>query len=157
MCTKKVVSQSVLILLSALTIFPATANHKCIGPDGKIEYRDQACVQTVKVAASANATEVAKPLSGPMERLNVLFTDYEARLCERERLVSEIDRAARSGKPQAPNWNSKEDRLRELNEELIQFQAKQSKITNGKAFESEELVALRQFQAKTRKCGKLAS
>lgn len=158
MRTSKVVCFLAATTLSFLTIFPAAASHKCRGADGKIEYRDQPCNTAHPASPSKEKPEViAKAPAAPADKFGALFDDYESRLCERERLASEVDRAARSGKSQAADFKVKEDRLRDLNEDLIQFQSKLAKLTTGKAFESQEMMNVRQFQAKVRKCGKLPS
>lgn len=158
MRTSKVVHLFVAAAVSSLTIFSAAASHKCLGADGKVEYRDQPCNTAQPTSTSKEKPDViAKASVAPADKFGALFSDYESRLCERERLASEVDRAARSGKAQGADFKVKEDRLRELNEDLIQFQAKLGKLTTGKAFESEEMVNVRQFQAKVRKCGKLPS
>jgi hypothetical protein len=156
MRTSNVVQFSVALVFSSLTVLSAAASNKCMGADGKVEYRDQPCGNASPASASKEKTDaVAKPSAAPADKFSALFNDYEPRLCERERLASEVDRAARSGKSQAADFKVKEDRLRDLNEDLIQFQAKLAKLTVGKAFESEEMVNVRQFQSKVRKCGKL--
>jgi hypothetical protein len=158
MRNSRVVSFFAASVFSSLTIFSAAASHKCMGADGKVEYRDQPC-GTVQVASTSKEKPepAAKVPVAATDKFGALFNDYESRLCERERLASEVDRAARSGKAQGPDYKLKEDRLRDLNEDLIQFQSKLAKLTTGKAFESEEMVNVRQFQAKVRKCGKLPS
>jgi hypothetical protein len=145
------------IVLSTLNISNAFAeNHKCKGADGKIEYSDRPCVAE-KSASSTSYAASEKPVSPTVEKLNLLFAEYEERLCERERLSNETDRAARNGTLQTAGWATKEAKLRDLNEDLVQFQAKASKFTSGKSSDSEETMAVRQFQIKVRKCGKLPS
>ena len=146
------------IILSTLNIGNANAeNHKCKTADGKIEYSDRPCVAE-KSASSTSAAPIGdKPASPTIEKLNLLFAEYEERLCQRERLSNETDRAARNATLHLPAWAAKEAKLRELNEDLVQFQSKASKFTSGKASDSEETMAVRQFQIKVRKCGKLPS
>jgi membrane-bound lytic murein transglycosylase len=146
-----------LLLISSLYLTNASAeNHKCKTADGKIEYSDRPCVID-KQTAPASATNADKPTSPSLERLNQLFAEYEERLCQRERLSNETDRAARNATLHLPVWAAKEAKLRDLNEDLVQFQTKASKFTSGKASDSEETMAVRQFQIKVRKCGKLPS
>ncbi len=133
----------------------AAQSHKCKGADGKVEYSDRPCLPEKSISPSS-AINTDKPVNPTINSLNQLFADYEDRLCQRERLASETDRAARSGTLQTPEWTLKEAKLRELNEELVQFQTKTSKFTNGKASDSEETMIVRQFQMKVRKCGKLS-
>ena len=145
------------IIVSILNSSNAVAeNHKCKGADGKIEYSDRPCV-TEKSASSTSSAASEKTLSPAIEKLNLLFAEYEERLCERERLSNETDRAARNGTLQTAGWAAKETKLRDLNEDLVQFQTKASKFTSGKTSDSEETMAVRQFQIKVRKCGKLPS
>ena len=148
---------SLFITFSTLNIRNAVAeNHRCKGADGKIEYSDRPCV-TEKSASSTSSAASEKTLSPAIEKLNLLFAEYEERLCERERLSNETDRAARNGTLQTAGWAAKETKLRDLNEDLVQFQTKTNKITSGKTSDSEETMAVRQFQIKIRKCGKLPS
>ncbi len=143
------------IALSTLNSSNAIAeNHKCKGADGKIEYSDRPCAAE-KSASSTASTASDKPVSPTIEKLNLLFAEYEERLCERERLSNETDRAARNGTLQAAGWAAKEARLRDLNEDLVQFQSKTNKFTSAKPSDSEETMAVRQFQIRVRKCGKL--
>lgn len=146
-----------ILALSTLTITHALAeNHKCKAADGKIEYSDRPC-GVEKLAASTTSATGEKPVSPTIEKLNILFAEYEERLCERERLANETDRAARNATLHLPGWTAKEAKLRDLNEDLVQFQGKANKITTGKPSDSEETMAVRQFQIKIRKCGKLPS
>jgi hypothetical protein len=146
------------IVLSTLNISNAIAqNHKCKGADGKVEYSDRPCVAEKVASSTSSVASNDKPVSPLIEKLNLLFAEYEDRLCQRERLSNETDRAARSGTLHLPEWSAKEAKLRDLNEDLVQFQGKASKFTSGKASDSEETMAVRQFQIKVRKCGKLSS
>ena len=149
------------IIVSTLNISNAAAeNHKCKGADGKIEYSDRPCVteKPALSASSATASAVSEKAASPaIEKLNLLFAEYEERLCQRERLANETDRAARNATLHLPGWTAKEAKLRDLNEDLVQFQTKANKFTSGKPSDSEETMAVRQFQIKVRKCGKLPS
>lgn len=146
------------IILSNLNANNAIAeNHKCKGADGKIEYSDRPCAGEKSASSTSSAASGDKTVSPSIEKLNLLFAEYEERLCERERLANETDRAARNATLHLPAWAAKEARLRDLNEDLVQFQTKASKFTSGKASDSEETMAVRQFQIKVRKCGKLPS
>ena len=157
-------SPKIILVLLFLSIVFSTLNfsnaaaesHKCKGADGKIEYSDRPCVAE-KLAASTSAAVGDKAVSPATEKLNLLFAEYEERLCQRERLSNETDRAARNATLHLPAWAAKEAKLRDLNEDLVQFQTKASKFTSGKASDSEETMAVRQFQIKIRKCGKLPS
>ncbi len=146
------------IVLSTLNSATAFAeNHKCKGADGKIEYSDRPCVAEKSASSTSSVASGDKPVSPSIEKLVLLFAEYEERLCERERLANETDRAARNATLHLPAWTAKEAKLRDLNEDLVQFQTKASKFTSGKASDSEETMAVRQFQIKVRKCGKLPS
>jgi hypothetical protein len=158
-------TSKIILTLSFLTIILSTLNsgnafaenHKCKGADGKIEYSDRPCVAEKSASSTSSTASGDKPVSPSIEKLNLLFAEYEERLCERERLANETDRAARNATLHLPAWAAKEAKLRDLNEDLVQFQTKASKFTNGKASDSEETMAVRQFQIKVRKCGKLPS
>jgi hypothetical protein len=158
-------TSKIILTLSFLTIILSTLNsgnafaenHKCKGADGKIEYSDRPCVAEKSASSTSSTASGDKPVSPSIEKLNLLFAEYEERLCERERLANETDRAARNATLHLPAWAAKEAKLRDLNEDLVQFQTKVSKFTNGKASDSEETMAVRQFQIKVRKCGKLPS
>jgi hypothetical protein len=158
-------TSKIILTLSFLTIILSTLNsgnafaenHKCKGADGKIEYSDRPCVAEKSASSTSSTASGDKPVSPSIEKLNLLFAEYEERLCERERLANETDRAARNATLHLPAWAAKEAKLRDLNEDLVQFQTKVSKFTSGKASDSEETMAVRQFQIKVRKCGKLPS
>ena len=92
-----------------------------------------------------------------MRRLETLFADYEPRLCERERLASEIDMAQRSGelKHADARWKLRQERLSALNDNLIEFQDKAGKVTKGSASDSPEMMSVRNFQRKLKSCGVL--
>lgn len=158
-------TSKIILVLSLLSIFLSALNsgnaiaqnHKCKGADGKVEYSDRPCVAEKLASSTSSVASNGKPVSPSIEKLGLLFADYEDRLCQRERLSNETDRAARSGTLHLPEWAAKEAKLRDLNEDLVQFQGKASKFTGGKASDSEETMAMRQFQIKVRKCGKLSS
>ena len=158
-------TSKIILTLSLLTIVLSTLNsdnaiaqnHKCKGADGKVEYSDRPCVADKSASSTSSTASGDKPVSPSVEKLNLLLAEYEDRLCQRERLSNETDRAARSGTLHLPGWTAKEAKLRDLNEDLVQFQGKASKFTSGKASDSEETMAVRQFQIKVRKCGKLPS
>lgn len=96
----------------------------------------------------------ARPLVSPMDQLQKIFTDFEPRLCEREALAAEIDRAHRSGDiTKAPAaWRAKQDQLIELNDVMIDFQLRAGKITKPVGNDSAETAALRKFQAGLKTC-----
>ena len=133
------------------------ANYKCKGADGKIEYSDRPCdtgKESLTQPRSAGGV-VSTPTIAPMARLESLFTDYEPRLCEREKLATEIDIAQRSGelKKAEATWKPKQDRLSLLNDTLIEFQDKAGKVTRGTASDSTEMMAVRKFQRSLKDCG----
>jgi len=156
MRTSKIILDFSFLSIVFLTLNTGNAiaeNHKCKGADGKIEYSDRPCIAEKSAPFEAGG----KSVNPTVEKLGLLFAEYEERLCERERLANETDRAARSATLHLPAWAAKEARLRDLNEELVQFQTKASKFTSGKPSDSEETMAARQFQIRVRKCGKLSS
>lgn len=138
---------------------PAHATFKCKGADGKIEYSDRACDTSKDTLDKPNGGKgvQSKPAGNPMEQMEKLFTDFEPRLCEREKVAAEIDRANRTGEfTKSPAiWKPKQDRLLELNEVMIDFQTRTGKITKVAGYESKEMLALRKFQVSLRDCGKL--
>ena len=132
-------------------------NYKCKSADGRIEYSDRPC-DTSKESLSqprAGAGVVATPAIAPLKRLEALFADYDFRLCERERLASEIEVAQRSGelKTAEARWKLRQERLTFLNDTLIEFQEKAAKITKGALSDSVEMMAVRNFQRKLKTCG----
>jgi hypothetical protein len=143
----------VALLLSA---GHAHAAFKCQGADGKIEYSDRPCDTTKNTLDKPNANKgvLSRPIGNPMEQLQKLFGDYEPRLCERELLAAELDRANRSGEltksPAA--WRPKQDKLIELNEVMVDFQLRAGKITKAAGNDSAETAALRKFQAGLKTC-----
>ncbi len=148
---------SVLVSV-ALTTTAGTAHaaFKCQGADGKIEYSDKPCDTTKNTLdkPTTNKGVQSRPIGNPMEQLQKLFSDYEPRLCERETLSSELDRANRSGEltksPAA--WRVKQDKLIELNEVMVDFQLRAGKITKAAGNDSAETAALRKFQAGLKAC-----
>ena len=87
----------------ALTLTFSSGNtfaqsYKCKGADGKIEYSDRPCAVDKDVLSKpASTTVAAKPTNTPMLQLGTLFADFDERLCEREKLSTEIDKAQRTG------------------------------------------------------------
>ena len=138
--------------------FNATAeNYKCKGADGKIEYSDRPC-DTNKESLNqprSSGGVISAPTVAPMVKLEGLFTDYEPRLCEREKLATEVDIAQRSGvlKSSEAVWKPKQERLSFLNDTLIEFQDKAGRITQGTGSDSREMMAVRKFQRKLKECG----
>ena len=148
--------------LAMLLTAPSTVtaeNYKCKSTDGKIEYSDRPCdtnKESLSQPRSAGGV-VSTPTIAPIVRLNALFTDYEPRLCEREKLATEIDIAQRSGelKKAETVWAPKQERLSLLNDTLIEFQDKAGNVTKGTASDSTEMMAVRRFQRKLKDCGSL--
>ena len=138
--------------------FSATAqNYKCKGSDGKIEYSDRPCdtnKESLNQPRSPGGVVSAPPVS-LIVKLESLFTDYEPRLCEREKLATEVDIAQRSGELKSAEvvWKPKQERLSFLNDTLIEFQDKAGRITQGTGSDSKEMMAVRKFQRKLKECG----
>jgi len=146
---------AVVAMVAAST---ATAqNYKCKGSDGKIEYSDRPCDANKESLNQPRAPGgvVTAPGVAPMVKLEGLFTDYEPRLCEREKLATEVDMAQRSGalKSAEAVWKPKQERLSFLNDTLIEFQGKAGRITQGTGSDSREMMAVRKFQRKLKECG----
>jgi hypothetical protein len=143
-------SLGVLTLAVLLFTGAAHANYKCKNADGKIEYSDRPCGEPF-----------APPAAGPVktsasqERLNTLITTYDAKLCEREKLASEVDRASRAGVANGPEWKAKQTALRDLNDEMVAFQDKAGKLARAAGPDSPEALTLRKFQLKLKDCAKL--
>ena len=133
------------------------ANYKCKGADGKIEYSDRPCESSKESLTQPRSSGgvVSTPTIAPMVRLETLFKDYELRLCEREKLATEIDIAQRSGelKKAEATWKPRQERLSLLNDTLIEFQDKAGKVTKGTASDSTEMMAVRKFQRSLKDCG----
>ncbi|MFN7221608.1 MAG: DUF4124 domain-containing protein [Burkholderiales bacterium] len=148
-----------LILLAISTMFaplPAMAAFKCQGADGKVEYSDRPCDTSKNTVNAPNANKgiQSRPAVNPMDQLEKLFTDFRPRLCEREALSAELDRANRSGEfgKQVDVWKPKQDKLLELNDVMVDFQQRASKITKPSGNDSKEMAALRKFQAGLKEC-----
>ena len=145
--------------LAAFLASPPTAaaeSYKCKGADGKIEYSGWPC-DTSKESLSRPKSDggISALTIAPMKRLDTLFADYEQRLCERERLATDVDVAQRSGelKKSEALWKLRQERLSQLNDTLIEFQDKAGKVTKGSASDSPEMMAVRNFQRKLKGCG----
>ena len=146
-----------LAIMLAMQTGAMAENYKCKSSDGRIEYSDRPC-DTSKESLSqprAGAGVVSAPTIAPLKRLEALFADYDFRLCERERLASEIEVAQRSGelKTAEARWKLRQERLTFLNDTLIEFQEKAAKITKGSVSDSVEMMAVRNFQRKLKTCG----
>ncbi len=155
----RVAGSLTFILLLAMQSIANAQNYKCKGADGKIEYRDRACEadkeSLTKPAATTGVTTA--PAIAAMKQLETLLADYEPRLCERERLAAEVDIAQRSGelKKAESLWKLRQERLNILNDNLIEFQSKASKVTKGTASDSPEMMTVRNFQRKLKGCAVL--
>ncbi len=149
-----------LFLFALITLLAQSAfaqSYKCKGADGRIEYSDRPCATDKDQLSQPRGSGVtSKSLVNPMEQLTAAFKEYEPRLCEREKLATEIDTANRAGdimkNPAA--WKAKQERLGNLNEVLVEFQGKTGKYTRIAGNDSEEATALRKFQSKLKDCGK---
>ena len=148
-----------LVMIAAVCaaqIGQAEAAFKCQGPDGKVEYSDRAC-ETSKNTLDKPKTNTgvqSRAIGNPMEQLEKLFADYEARLCEREKLEMELDTARRAGEvaKQPAAWKARQDRQTELNDILVDFQMRAGKITKPAGNDSKETAALRKYQLSLKKC-----
>ena len=140
--------------------FASAASYKCKGADGKIEYSDSPCDNSKEALSKPQSSGIASQPLGPppMAQLEKLFTDYETRLCERERLSTEVDMANRAGEigKDIAKWKTKQTELNTLNDILVEFQEKAGKITRATGRESPETQALRKFQGKLKECAKPA-
>ena len=154
-----VVGISILAAALGIQSTAMAASYKCKAADGKIEYSDRSCDTNKEEVSAPKAAGgvVSAPTIAPMRRLETLFADYEPRLCERERLASEIDMAQRSGelKHADARWKLRQERLSILNDTLIEFQDKAGKATKGSASDSPEMMSVRNFQRKLKSCGVL--
>ena len=134
----------------------AQAAFKCQGADGKIEYSDRPCATNKSTLDKPNTNKgvQSRAIGNPMEQLEKLFTDYEPRLCEREMLATELDAANRSGEVGKARdaWRARQDKLIELNETMVDFQLRTSKITKAAGSDSAETAAFRKFQAGLKTC-----
>ncbi len=146
-----------LMAASALFMPTAEAAFKCQAADGKIEYSDRPCETNKNTLDKPRASTgvQSRPIGNPMDQLNKLFADYEARLCDREILGIELEAARFSGAiaKQPANWKVKQDRQIELNETLVDFQIRAGKITKAAGNDSQETAALRKFQLGLKDCG----
>ncbi len=150
--------QLALLATAALLAQSAFAqSYKCKGADGRIEYSDRPCATDKdQLSQPRGSTVTSKSLVNPMEQLAAAFKEYEPRLCEREKLATEIDTANRAGEisknPTA--WKARQERLSNLNEVLVEFQGKTGKYTRVAGNDSDEATALRKFQSKLKECAK---
>ena len=146
-------------LLLAAPLTASAENYKCRASDGKIEYSDRPCDNGKEVLSRPRAGTglSTSPPIAPIALLESLFKEYEPRLCEREMLATEIDSAQRSGglKSAEAVWKPKQERLTFLNDTLIEFQDKTSKVSKGTASDSPEMTAVRKFQRKLKECGQI--
>ena len=151
------------ILVVTLMVLAQSAfaqNYKCKSANGRIEYSDIPCASnTDELSKPRGAATTSKPLAVPMQQLEKLIKEYEKRLCEREQVATEIDIANRAGEisKNAAAWRARQDHLSNLNESLVEFQGKASKITRPTGNDSAESAALRKFQAGLKDCAKIAS
>lgn len=154
---RAVLGFSTMALLLGISSLVAAQNYKCKSADGKIEYSDRPCDTSKELLSKPRSAGgvTSTPTIAPMVQLDTLFTDFEPRLCEREKLASEVDMAQRSGALRAAEaiWKPKQERLNFLNDTLIEFQEKAGKVTRGKASDSAEMMAVRKFQSKLKDCG----
>ena len=146
-----------MLMLSSENAF--AQSYKCKGADGKIEYSDRPCAvdkDVLSKPASASNSVAGKPVNTPLLKLGALFVDFEDRLCEREKLSTEIDKAQRSGELQKSDttWKPKQERLNFLNDTLIEFQSKASKIISASKPDGDEPAALRKYQRRLKDCDK---
>lgn len=157
---QKISRPLLLVLMAIATLLAQSAfaqSYKCKGADGRIEYSDRPCATDKDQLSQPRGKGVtSKPLANPMEQLTAAFKEYESRLCEREKLATEIDIANRAGdiRKSPAAWKVKQDRLSDLNEVMIEFQGKTGKFTRGAGNESPEADALRKFQIKLKECAK---
>ena len=135
---------------------PAEAAFKCQGADGKIEYSDRPCETNKNTLDKPNANKgvQSRAIGNPMAQLEKLFSDYEPRLCEREKLATELDVANRTGELTKAKdaWRPKQDKLIELNDVMVDFQSRASKVTKAAGNDSPETAALRKFQTSLKTC-----
>ena len=152
------IAVAIAIPLATLSHSVFAQSYKCKGADGKIEYSDRPCTPDKDVLAKPQATSSvsSKPATSPMQQLQTLFTDYEERLCEREKLSIELDKANRNGDSvkEKDVWKPKQERLNFLNDTLIEFQDKAGKVIKVAGTDSEESAALRKYQRRLKDCDK---
>jgi Domain of unknown function (DUF4124) len=153
---KSIASSLAVTLLTCTFTLSAHAAYKCQGADGKVEYSDRPCEVTKSTLDQPKTSTgaVTRTVGNPMVQLEKLFVDYFARLCEREKLANEMSEASRKGEivklPAA--WKVKQDRQIELNEVLVDFQARASAITKAAGVDSKEMSALRKYQLGLKDC-----
>ena len=143
--------------LIALAQAAHAQSYKCKSAGGRIEYSDIPCATDKdELSKPKSGGVVSRPAVAPMQQLDALFKEYESRLCEREKLATEVDLARRDGEiaKNADAWKSKQDRLGNMNETLIEFQGKAGKITRAAGNDSPESTAMRKFQSKLKDCAK---
>ncbi len=154
--TRKFQLSFLIGMVAMLSSMTAHAQFKCQGADGKIEYSDRPCDTSKNTLDKprANSGVQTRPIGDPMTQLEKLFSDYEPRLCEREKLDIELDTARRDGAiaKQPAAWRVRQDRQIELNEVLVDFQMRAGKITKAAGNDSKEMAALRKFQLGLKKC-----
>lgn len=152
------IAVAIAIPLASLSHSVFAQSYKCKGADGKIEYSDRPCTPDKDVLAKPQATNSvsSKPVTSPMQQLQTLFTDYEERLCEREKLSMELDKANRNGDSVKAKdvWKPKQERLYFLNDTLIEFQDKAGKVVKVAGTDSEESASLRKYQRRLKDCDK---
>ena len=153
---KTTLSRLALTLIVSAFTLSAHAAYKCQGADGKVEYSDRPCETTKSTLDQPKASTgaVTRTVGNPMVQLEKLFVDYFARLCEREKLANEMSEASRKGEiaKQPAAWKVKQDRQIELNEVLVDFQARASVITKAAGVDSKEMSALRKYQLGFKNC-----
>jgi hypothetical protein len=155
MKNQSIINLALTLLVSTFTL-SAHAAYKCQGADGKVEYSDRPCEvsKSTLVQPKSSTGEVTRTVSNPTVQLEKLFVDYFVRLCEREKLGNEMSEAGRKGEiaKQPAAWKIKQDRLIELNEVLVDFQARASTITKAAGADSKEMSALRKYQLGLKDC-----
>lgn len=147
---------ALLAVISAAQIV-AAQSYKCKSADGRIEYSDRPCAPDKDMLSKPPATGItSKPVSVGIQQLQNLFTEYEDRLCEREKIFLDINKAIISGDIRKPDaaLKVKQERLNFLNDTQTEFQDKASKIVKIAGGESDEATALRKYQRKVKECGK---
>ena len=157
---RTIIHALLIVALSLLSPSADAQNYKCKSANGRIEYSDIPCASDKDVLSQPQAGVVAsKPLAVPMQQLEIMFKEYETRLCERERLATEIDMANRAGEinKNVDLWKPRQDRLSNLNETLIEFQGKAGKITRATGSDSPESAAMRKYQSKLKDCAKVVA
>jgi hypothetical protein len=153
---KTLASSLAVTLFTATLTLSAHAAYKCQGADGKVEYSDRPCEVSKSTLDQPKMStgEVTRTVGNPMVQLEKIFVDYFVRLCEREKLSNEMSEANRKGEvaKQPAAWKVKQDKLIELNEVLVDFQARASVITKAAGADSKEMAALRKYQLGLKNC-----